>query len=74
MKLVASRMRLGAPRNGVKLAAAARSCGVTTHWQSLDGSRDRMAINARLIDGLNWDVMRIRQFDGADTWTYLDED
>lgn len=51
-----------------------RSCGVTTHWQSLDGSRDRMAINARLIDGLDWSALRIRQFDGADTWRYLDED
>ena len=51
-----------------------RSCGVTTHWQSLDGSRDRMAINARLIDGLDWSTLRVRQFDGADTWRYLDED
>ena len=49
-----------------------RSCGVTTHWQSLDGTQDRMAINARIIDGLDWPQMRIRQFDGADTWTYLD--
>src|SRR5678815_3618649 len=51
-----------------------RACGITTHWQSLDGSRDRKAINARLIDGLDWSVIRIRQFDGAATWTYLDED
>ncbi len=51
-----------------------RSCGVTTHWQSLDGSRDRMAINARLIDGLDLTTVRIRQFDGVDTWAYLDED
>lgn len=51
-----------------------RSCGVTTHWQSLDGSRDRMAINARLIDGLDWSAIRVRPFDGADTWKYLDED
>jgi hypothetical protein len=28
-----------------------RSCGVTTHWQSLDGTQDRMGINARMIDG-----------------------
>ena len=50
-----------------------RTCGVTTHWQSLDGAQERMAINARLVDGLDWQVMRIRQFDGADTWKYLDE-
>jgi hypothetical protein len=49
-----------------------RSCGVTTHWQSLDGSKDRMAINARNIDGLEWDRVRIRHFDGATTWEYTD--
>ena len=32
-----------------------------------------MAINARLMDGLDWPKMRVRQFDGADTWKYLDE-
>jgi hypothetical protein len=50
-----------------------RVCGVTTHWQSLDGAQERMAINARLIDGLDWDAIKIRQFDGAATWAYLDE-
>ena len=50
-----------------------RSCGVVTHWQSLDGTRDRMAINARLIDELDWSKIHIRQFDGAATWAYLDE-
>jgi hypothetical protein len=50
-----------------------RSCGVTTHWQSLDGTQERMAINARIMDGLDWPQMRVRQFDGADTWTYLDD-
>ena len=50
-----------------------KSCGVTTHWQSLDGAQERMAINARLVDGLDWNGIRIRQFDGADTWKYLDE-
>jgi len=50
-----------------------RSCGVTTHWQSLDGTQERMAINARIMDSLDWSAMRVRQFDGADTWKYLDE-
>ena len=31
-----------------------------------------MAINARLVDGLDWTTLRVRQFDGADTWKYLD--
>lgn len=51
-----------------------RTCGVVTHWQSLDGARDRMAINARLIDELDWNTIRIRQFDGGGAWGYLDED
>lgn len=49
-----------------------RTCGVTTHWQSLDGAQERMAINARLIEGLDWTTLRIRHFDGAETWKYLD--
>jgi hypothetical protein len=49
-----------------------KACGCVTHWQSLDGSKDRMAVNARMIDGLDWGKIRIRLFDGADTWTYLD--
>ncbi|MBS0362826.1 MAG: GFA family protein [Proteobacteria bacterium] len=49
-----------------------RTCGVTTHWQSLDGSVDRMGINTRNMEGLDWDQIRIRHLDGADTWTYLD--
>jgi hypothetical protein len=49
-----------------------KACGVTTHWQSLDGSKDRMAINARIFNELDWDRIRIRQFDGAATWEYVD--
>jgi len=51
-----------------------KTCGCTTHWQSLDGAQERMAVNARLFDGLDWTAVRIRHFDGADTWKYLDED
>ncbi|HEX4198018.1 MAG TPA: GFA family protein [Caulobacteraceae bacterium] len=50
-----------------------RSCGIVTHWQSLDGTKDRMAINARLMDDLDWDAIQIRHFDGAATWAYVDE-
>jgi len=49
-----------------------KACGVTTHWQSLDGSKDRMAINARNMSDLDWETVRIRHFDGATTWEYLD--
>jgi hypothetical protein len=50
-----------------------RACGCVTHWQSLDGAQQRMGINARMMD-LDWDHVRVRPFDGADTWRYLDED
>jgi hypothetical protein len=50
-----------------------KACGVVTHTQSL-GARDRMAVNARLMDDLDWDTVRVRPFDGADTWRFLDED
>jgi hypothetical protein len=49
-----------------------RTCGCLTHWQSLDATQGRMAINARMMD-LDWEKVRIRPFDGANTWTYLDE-
>lgn len=49
-----------------------KSCGCVTHWQSLDGARDRMAVNARMMDGLDWPSITVRHFDGADTWTYID--
>jgi hypothetical protein len=50
-----------------------RNCGCVTHWLSLNGANTRMAVNARMIDGLDTDTLRIRRFDGANTWAYLDE-
>ncbi len=48
-------------------------CGCTTHWQSTTPVRAaRMAVNARLFDPAEMDGIRIRRFDGADSWTYLD--
>lgn len=49
-----------------------RRCGCVTHWQSLDGARPRMAVNARMIDDLDWNRVSIRQFDGEASWAYLD--
>jgi len=48
-------------------------CGCTTHWQSLDPAYDRMGINSWLLDPAEMVGVRIRKFDGADTWTYPDE-
>ena len=49
------------------------TCGCITHWQSTDkGNPDRMAVNARLIEERDVEGVRVRRFDGAETWTYLD--
>jgi hypothetical protein len=49
------------------------TCGCVTHWESVktEGS-DRMAVNARLMAPVEIADIRIRRFDGASTWTYLD--
>ncbi|MGY4830335.1 hypothetical protein ACVNIS_17320 [Sphaerotilaceae bacterium SBD11-9] len=44
-----------------------------THWEPLDPERhDRMAINARNFEPEQLGDVRIRRFDGAVSWTYLD--
>jgi hypothetical protein len=50
-----------------------RTCGCTTHWENLgrDGS-SRMAVNCRMSDPARISSIRVRCFDGADSWTYLD--
>ncbi|MEL7185370.1 MAG: GFA family protein [Pseudomonadota bacterium] len=54
-------------------AHSCRTCGCTTHWLSVDGDEtSRMAVNFRLCDPGETDNIRVRQFDGADTWAYLD--
>ncbi len=50
-----------------------KSCGCLTHWQSLDGDQPKMGVNARMIEGLDWSIIRLRRFDGADTWAYMDD-
>jgi len=51
---------------------ACATCGVTTHWQGL--VNDRMAVNFRLADDpAEIDRLRIRYFDGAQSWRFLDE-
>lgn len=49
-------------------------CGCTTHWENLkpEGEVPHMAINARLANRSEIEGIRIRHFDGADTWKFLD--
>ncbi len=48
-------------------------CGCFSHWRSLDPHQtDRMGVNARLFINVEIDKIRIRHFDGANSWKYLD--
>lgn len=49
-----------------------RNCGCVTHWASVDKSRDRMGVNARLMAPEVRAAARVRRLDGATTWQYLD--
>ncbi|MEL6838816.1 MAG: GFA family protein [Pseudomonadota bacterium] len=51
-----------------------QTCGCTTHWENLDPQGDdaRMAVNLRLADPEVIATVRVRHFDGADTWAFLD--
>lgn len=50
-----------------------RVCGCVTHWAPIDKARDRMGVNARLMDPAILAVARVRRLDGAVTWRYLGE-
>lgn len=47
-----------------------KTCNVTTHWHH--NSEARIAVNMNLIDPRILATFRVRQFDGADTWAFLD--
>jgi hypothetical protein len=47
-------------------------CGCPTHSTPRTTDRDRMGVNARLMPPEVQAAARVRRFDGADTWTFLD--
>lgn len=49
-------------------------CGCFTHWMGADQTYDRMGVNMRMADPAVLAAARIRPFDGADTWKFLDDD
>ena len=51
-----------------------RVCGNATHWSPVDPAGARMGVNARLMAPEIVAATRIRRFDGADSWTFFDED
>lgn len=51
-----------------------RHCGCITHWEPLAPKADsHMGVNLRLFGPAELDELRIRRFDGAVSWKYLDE-
>ena len=48
-------------------------CGGVTHWQPLTPEAGtRFGVNIRNFDPAEIGDVRLRRFDGADTWAYLD--
>ena len=49
------------------------TCGCTTHYEGI-GEKPRRVVNARLMAPEDISGVRIRRFDGAESWTYVDDD
>jgi len=50
-----------------------KTCGTFTHWEPLDAKPgDRHGVNLRNFEPALLLAVRIRHFDGADTWAFLD--
>ncbi len=48
-------------------------CGCITHYTSTDKApSERVAVNYRMFESDVTLSLKLRHFDGADTWTYLD--
>ena len=51
-----------------------KTCGCATHWEPLQPEPGaRHGVNLRNFDPQLLASVRIRHFDGADSWTFLDE-
>jgi hypothetical protein len=49
------------------------TCGCITHWEGIQPAEGgRMGVNARNFDPNMLGKVRIRFFDGASTWKFLD--
>lgn len=50
-----------------------RTCGCMTHYEAMvKGNDSRFAVNARMLEPDDIASIKIRTFDGASTWKYLD--
>ena len=49
-------------------------CGCLTHYESVNKDDNyRVAVNARMMEPSDIADVRVRTFDGANTWKYLDD-
>lgn len=48
------------------------TCGCVTHWLPIPRTGKRMGVNFRNFDPRVTETTRIRRFDGAGTWQFLD--
>lgn len=48
------------------------TCGCVTHWQPTKPGGNRMGVNFRNFDPAIIETIRVRRFDGASTWKFLD--
>ena len=50
-----------------------KTCGCMTRYESVEKSDDgRIAVNARMMPPQDIEGIRVRTFDGAETWKFLD--
>lgn len=50
------------------------SCGCVTHYESVEKLPDsRISVNVRIMPPAEIAEVPVRKFDGADTWTFLQE-
>lgn len=50
-----------------------KNCGIVTHWEPVDTEAGgRMGVNARNFAPSELENVRVRRFDGANTWQFLD--
>lgn len=50
-----------------------RTCGCMTHYEDVEKAEgSRIAVNARMLRPRDIEGIRVRTFDGAATWKYLD--
>ncbi|NQZ79711.1 MAG: GFA family protein [Colwellia sp.] len=52
-----------------------KNCACITHYRpTAIGNQKRMAVNFRLVDSKLLDSVKIRYFDGADSWEFINQE